>query len=110
MTKAKASKTVKIKGANAADKQNIALAKRANAADRQAAKSDARAPDTIAAPKTQTLKRGDQAPEAKATPAAKTKAADKLFKDADAAAAAGLPPDITVEQNDKRLQRAVLGY
>jgi hypothetical protein len=88
---------VKIKGADAADKQNIALAKAANRADAKAAK-------------TKVVQTEADTPEAKATPAAKSKAAAKLFKTADEAARAGLPADITVEQNEKRLTRAALGY
>lgn len=86
----------KVKGATAADKQAI-----------KAAKAEVRAEDKGA---TQVQKRGDQAPEAKATPAAKTKAADKLFDDADQAARAGFPPDITTEQHEDLVRRAATGF
>ena len=94
-------KAPKIVGANAADKQTIALAKAAN-------KAGAAAPK--AAAKTQTTKRGDQAPEAKKTPAAKSAAAQKLFDDADQAQRVGLPPDMTREQHENHVRRAALGY
>jgi len=60
--------------------------------------------------KTQVQKRGDQTPEAKTTRAAKSEAAEKMFKDADAASLVGLPPDMTHEQNENRIRRSVLGY
>lgn len=56
------------------------------------------------------IKRGDQAPEAKRTTAAKSDAAEKMFKDADEAALRGLPPDMTVEQRENQVRRAALGY
>lgn len=100
MAKSKTSRAGKttIKGANAADKQNIALAKASAKADK------------AATPKTQAQKRGDQAPEAKSSKAAKSAAAEKLFKDADAAAKSGLPHDITKEQHENHVRRAALGY
>lgn len=55
-------------------------------------------------------KRGDQAPEAKRTMAAKSDAAEKMFKDADAAARRGLHPDITVDQHETMVRKAALGY
>lgn len=59
---------------------------------------------------TQAQKRGDQAPEAKSTTSAKSAAAEKLFKDADQAAAMGLPVDMTVEQRENQVRRSALGY
>lgn len=75
------------------------------------AKADARtAAPKPARTKRQVQKRGDQTPEAKGTRAAKSAAAEKMFKDADEAALVGLPPDMTHEQNDNRLRRSALGY
>lgn len=62
------------------------------------------------APKRAVTKRGDQAPEAKATPKAKTEAADKMFADADEAARAGFPPDLTREQHENIVRRAATGF
>lgn len=75
---------VKIKGANAADKKNIKAARAANKAHATAQPEDM--------------------PEAKVTPAAKSKAAAKVFKDADEAVG------LTVEQQEAGLRRAVYGY
>lgn len=102
MAKGKTSSTVKaggvpIKGATAADKQTIAAAK--ESVKRETAQ---RAPARTASP----IKRGDETPEAQPTKAAKQAAANKMFKDADAAAMAGLPPDMTVEQNEARVGKA----
>lgn len=62
-----------------------------------------------AAPR-KTVQSGTDTPEAKATKAAKMKATDKLFEHADAAAMAGLPPDITVEQRENQVRLGALGY
>ena len=62
-----------------------------------------------AAPK-KAVATGTDAPEAKGTQAAKKDAAQKLFDNADAAAMAGLPPDITVEQRENQVRRGALGY
>ena len=59
--------------------------------------------------KKQVQKRGDQAPEAKATTAAKSAATEKLFKDADEAALHGLPESLTREQREKQVSIAALG-
>lgn len=53
---------------------------------------------------------GTDAPEAQATRAAKVKATDKLFETADAAAMAGLPPEITVEQRENQVRVGALGH
>jgi hypothetical protein len=63
-----------------------------------------------AARKTQVMKRADQTPEAKRTPTEKAAAAEKMFKDADAAAMAGFPPDLTTEQHENIVRKAALGY
>lgn len=60
--------------------------------------------------KTQVTKRGDQTPEAKSSTAEATRAAQKMFDDADKAALLGLPEDITVEQRENQVRRAALGY
>lgn len=94
---AKATTKVKITNATKADKAEVARARAANKAD-------------AAKPKVQEPKPGSEAPDAKPTPAAKTKAAEKLFKDADDAAGSGLPHDITVEQYENRQRLGALGY
>jgi hypothetical protein len=53
---------------------------------------------------------GQNAPEAKETQSAKKAAAQKLFDNADTAAMAGLPPDITVEQRENQVRLGALGY
>lgn len=63
-----------------------------------------------AAPKTNAVATGDQAPETKASAKAQSDAAEKLFQDADKAALTGLPPDMTVEQRENQVRRAALGY
>jgi hypothetical protein len=62
------------------------------------------------APKRQAVQHGDQTPEAKATPKEQSDAAKKMFADADEAARAGFPPDMTVEQHENHVRRAALGY
>ena len=52
----------------------------------------------------------DETPEAKRTQSQKSRAGAKMFKDADDASRAGLPPDITHEQFENMQRRAVLGY
>lgn len=71
-----------IKGANPADKQQIALARAAN--------------------KAHATPRPDEMPEAKTSPADKSKAAAKVFKDADEA--------VALEQHEAGLRRSVYGY
>lgn len=97
MAKAKTTRIGKttVKGATDADKQAIA-----------AAKAEVRAED---AGTTQVQKRGDQASEAQPTRAAKSKAAEKMFADADAAALRGFPPDLTTEQHENIVRRAATG-
>jgi hypothetical protein len=51
-----------------------------------------------------------ETPEGKATTAEKKRAAEKLFDNADTAAMAGLPPDITVEQRENQVRLGALGY
>lgn len=58
----------------------------------------------------QVQKRGDQAPETKATTKAQSAAAEKMFKDADEAALHGLPVDMTHEQRETMVRKAALGY
>ena len=70
----------------------------------------AKAATKKATTKRATTKSGDAAPETKRTTAAKSGAAEKLFKDADEAARAGLPPDMTVEQRETQVRRAALGF
>jgi hypothetical protein len=53
---------------------------------------------------------GDDTPETRATTAEKKAAAKKLFDNADTAAMAGLPPDITVEQRENQVRLGALGY
>ena len=45
-----------------------------------------------------------------AAPTSKDPATEKMFKDADAAAMAGLPEDMTVEQRENQVRRSALGY
>jgi hypothetical protein len=45
-----------------------------------------------------------------AKPTAKDAATEKLFKDADQAAMAGLPEDMTVEQRENQVRLGALGY
>ena len=56
------------------------------------------------------IKRGDQTPEAKKTPAAQSDAAEMMFKDADEAALRGLPADMTRDQHETMVRKAALGY
>jgi hypothetical protein len=111
MAKAKTS-TVKvgnttIKGATDADKQNIALGKKAASLDKATARGSSA---DIAKFRDSPVKRGDQAPEAKSTPKQQSEAAEKLFKDADQAALLGLPKDMTVEQRENQVRKAAFGY
>lgn len=61
-------------------------------------------------PVTKAVASGTDAPEAKATQPAKSKAAEKLFENADQAAMAGLPHDMTVEQRENQVRLGALGY
>jgi hypothetical protein len=45
-----------------------------------------------------------------ASPTKKDPATEKMFKDADKAAMAGLPEDMTVEQRENQVRRGALGY
>lgn len=65
---------------------------------------------TKATAKTAALKRGGETPEAQPTAKEASAAAEKMFKDADAAALQGLPPDITREQRENQIRRGALGY
>jgi hypothetical protein len=56
-----------------------------------------------AAKKTQVTKRGDQAPESKSSPAEASRAAQKMFDDADASV-------LTEEQQMNQLRNKALGY
>src|SRR5690348_16985781 len=104
MAKKARSTSTKITGDTPVDKDAIKAAARA---DRQDA-----AKTTKAAPKRtrQTTKRGDQAPESGTTKAERSAKAEKLFKDADEAAASGLPHTMTREQHENHVRRAALGY
>ena len=82
----------------------MAKAKTTKKAASTTAKATARA-----TPKKRVTQRGDKAPEAKATTKEQSAAAEKLFKDADEAARAGLPPDMTVEQRENQVRLAALG-
>ncbi len=106
---AKATKTTKIgnatvKGATEADKQTIAAAKASVKAEEKAGAAKA------AAPKQQSVQRGDQTPEAQPSKAGAKKAAEKLFTRADMNAAIGLPENLTDEQFSNMQRRNVLGY
>ena len=70
----------------------------------------AKTPRKAAAKTRSATKRGDQAPEAKRTDAAKSNAAEKMFKDADEAALRGLPPGMTRDQHETMVRKAALGY
>lgn len=63
-----------------------------------------------AAPKTEVMKRGDQAPEAQTTTKQQQDAASKLFQDADKAALLGMPEGLTAEQRENQVRRSALGY
>lgn len=62
------------------------------------------------AAKTPVVAKGDDTPDGKATAKEASAAAEKLFSDADRAALAGYPPDLTEEQHDNRARRNALGY
>lgn len=62
------------------------------------------------ATKTKAVATNTDAPEGKRTTAEKKAAAQKLFDNADTAAMAGLPPDITVEQRENQVRLGALGY
>lgn len=81
----------------------MAKAKTTKAKARTTAKAKAPAAKAAA------IKRGDETPEAKATTAEQKAVAEKMFKDADAAALRGLPPDLTVEQHEALVRKAALG-
>lgn len=63
-----------------------------------------------AARKTQTVQRGDLAPEAQKSPQSKKAAAERQFSEADYAAAVGLPPGLDPEQRENLTRKAALGY
>lgn len=63
-----------------------------------------------AAAKRQVTQSGDEAPDTKRTVKEQQAATKKLFEDADKAALAGYPPDLTVEQRENMARRNALGF
>lgn len=108
--KSSAAKAASDKASKATPRETKADATPAGSGGKPEGTKAAVAQGKAAAKPRQVTKRGDQAPEAKRTPAEKSKAAQKLFDDADKAALAGLPPDMTVEQHANHVRRSALGY